>query len=135
MANKANQPFTPKNSTQSACVYAVQVGYSESEPDEPGSDTPAAAAAAAASKKRSKGGSSSGGSGKRQRHPAVACEKHKYEVAAGGAVREVHGHMLGPEEADLIESDDSDKVREGLGVQVMQVSGYAGFRVHMGFRV
>jgi hypothetical protein len=23
----------------------------------------------------------------------------------------VHGHMLGPEEADLIESDDSDKVR------------------------
>jgi hypothetical protein len=26
-------------------------------------------------------------------------------------VREVHGHMLGPEEADLIESDDSDKVR------------------------
>jgi hypothetical protein len=33
-----------------------------------------------------------------------------YEVAAGEAVREVHGHMLGPEEADLIESDDSDKV-------------------------
>jgi hypothetical protein len=115
MADKANKPFTPKNSTQTACVYAVQVGYSESESDEPGSDTPAAAAAAA-SKKRSKGGSSSSGSGKRQRHPADASEKHTYEVAAGGAVREVHGHMLGPEEADLIESDDSDKVREGLGV-------------------
>jgi hypothetical protein len=28
-------------------------------------------------------------------------------------VREVHRHMLGPEEADLIESDDSDKVRGG----------------------
>lgn len=29
-------------------------------------------------------------------------------------MREVHGHMVGPDEADLIESDDSDKVRRGL---------------------
>ncbi|KAF8059667.1 setd6 [Scenedesmus sp. PABB004] len=36
--------------------------------------------------------------------------RHTYEVGAGGAVREAHGHMLGPDEADLLESDDSDKV-------------------------
>ncbi|WIA41993.1 hypothetical protein OEZ86_009292 [Tetradesmus obliquus] len=78
------------------------VGYSESE-DEPASDAPAAAAAG---KKRG----SSSSSGKRQRHPADASGKHTYEVGAAGAVREVHGHMLGPDEADLIESDDSDKV-------------------------
>jgi hypothetical protein len=32
------------------------------------------------------------------------------QVGAAGAVREAHGHMLGPDEAALIESDDSDKV-------------------------
>jgi len=89
-------------------MYAAQVGYSESE-NEPASDAPAAAAAAAAAAAGKKRGSSS--SGKRQRHPADASGKHTYEVGAAGAVREVHGHMLGPDEADLIESDDSDKVR------------------------
>jgi hypothetical protein len=32
------------------------------------------------------------------------------QVGAAGAVREAHGHMLGPDEAALLESDDSDKV-------------------------
>lgn len=32
------------------------------------------------------------------------------QVGAAGTVRESHGHMLGPDEAALIESDDSDKV-------------------------
>lgn len=31
-------------------------------------------------------------------------------MGAAGAVREAHGHMLGPDEAALLESDDSDKV-------------------------
>jgi hypothetical protein len=35
------------------------------------------------------------------------------QVGAGGAVRESHGRMLGPDEAALLESDDSDKVGYG----------------------
>jgi hypothetical protein len=35
---------------------------------------------------------------------------HTYQVAPSGAVRESHGTMLGPDEAALIASDDSDKV-------------------------
>lgn len=40
------------------------------------------------------------------------------QVGAEGAVREAHGHMLGPDEAALIESDDSDKVRIVDGLRV-----------------
>jgi hypothetical protein len=47
----------------------------------------------------------------RERHTVDPSENHTYEVGASGHVREVHGHMLGPDEDDLIQSDDSDKVR------------------------
>lgn len=82
---------------------AGQVGYSS---DSEGEEQAAAAAAAAAA-----GPSSSSKRRRRERHLADPSEPHTYEVGAAGAVREVHGHMVGPDEADLIESDDSDKVR------------------------
>jgi hypothetical protein len=46
--------------------------------------------------------------GARRRHPPPAA--HRYETAADGHTREVHGGMLGPDEEELIQSDDSDKV-------------------------
>ena len=55
---------------------------------------------------------------------------HTYEVGASGHVREAHGHMLGPDEEDLIASDDSDKVRllvvAGCGLAAADQLGVAG---------
>lgn len=36
---------------------------------------------------------------------------HTYDVGPTGHVRETHGRMVGPDEEDFIESEDSDKVR------------------------
>lgn len=55
-------------------------------------------------------GYSSGSDDEGERHPVDGSDHHTYEVGAAGTVREAHGHMLGPDEAALIESDDSDKV-------------------------
>lgn len=43
-----------------------------------------------------------------ERHPPPG--SHRYEIAADGHTKEVHGQMLGPDECDAIYSEDSDKV-------------------------
>lgn len=42
------------------------------------------------------------------RHPPPG--EHRYETAADGHTREVHGGMLGPDEEEVMYSEDSDKV-------------------------
>eukprot|EP00775_Hariotina_reticulata_P004804 gene4805-5052_t len=93
-----------------------KVGYSSESSAEDGSagdgniaELAAAAAAAAPSSSRAPGARKRQRQ-PRQRHTADPSEPHTYEVGASGHVREVHGHMLGPDEEDLIQSDDSDKV-------------------------
>lgn len=79
----------------------MQVGYSSDEDE---------AAAAAGGDKSQPSSSGKKATTSRVRHPPDSSEVHAYEVGGSGAVREVHGHMVGPDEADLIESEDSDKV-------------------------
>jgi len=43
-----------------------------------------------------------------ERHPPPS--DHRYETAADGHTREVHGEMLGPDEEEVLYSEDSDKV-------------------------
>jgi hypothetical protein len=44
----------------------------------------------------------------RERHPPPPA--HRYETAADGHTREVHGGMVGPDEEEVLQSEDSDKV-------------------------
>ncbi|GBF94957.1 hypothetical protein Rsub_07458 [Raphidocelis subcapitata] len=45
-----------------------------------------------------------------ERHPPPPGDAHRYETAADGRTREVHGCMVGPGEEEILASDDSDKV-------------------------
>ncbi len=45
-----------------------------------------------------------------------------YEESCDGHVRERYGAMVGPDEEELIESDDSDKVRD-VSCVVLKVQG------------